>query len=66
MGNSVAFWNISLDTDCPNCGEVFDLLEEYPDTMQQIVVGEQGTNHTTNVDVKCPYCKHEYCVDFVY
>ena len=57
-------WNISLWTDCPNCGESFDIYDieeslgsggEFPNI--EIGIHWEGLNKLE--DFKCPECKQE-------
>lgn len=63
----IAWWSISLYTECPSCEGIVDLVEGddfWEDA--SFFAGEHDTYHTRNVLVKCPDCEHEFRVDFVY
>jgi hypothetical protein len=62
-----ATWSISLDTECPKCGEEFDMLcttDFWEDNHFELC--EHGTEQTENVDAYCPHCDHEFKVDLEY
>lgn len=67
MADIKAYWSISLDVDCPYCGNNVDLLRG-PDFwdgahFQPI---EHGSRATTNVDAICPDCSGTFVVDYEY
>ncbi len=64
---TTATWSISLDCDCPECGEYVDLLD-YPDFWEMTGVDpvEHGTDDTRNLEVICPKCRAEFLVDCEY
>lgn len=64
---TTATWDISLDCECPACGEYVDLLTA-PDFWdgRSLQIGEHGTDRSRGVDVVCPDCHHEFEVDCVY
>ena len=49
----VTYWDISLDTDCPECGTVIDLAGG------DLLVGTVISGY----EVSCPECSHEFLVD---
>ena len=53
----IATWWISLNCDCPECGENVDLLDD-PDFWdgRKLEIGENGTENSENVEVICPEC----------
>ena len=51
--NKVEYWDISLNTDCPECGTVIDL------TGGDLLVGEVVSDY----EVSCPECGREFLVD---
>lgn len=69
MSELYAIWNITLHTECPECEEYFDLIEQDGDFWSdggRADMCEQDTARTKNVDVSCPECGHEFKVDFIY
>lgn len=62
-----AFWDISLDCDCPNCKEYVNLLD-YDDFWhgRKFEACENHTDRTRGVDVVCPECGHEFECDLEY
>jgi hypothetical protein len=60
----IATWDISLNTDCPGCGEMVDLLD-YADFWdgRKLNLAEHDTDRTRGVEVQCPLCHHEWKVD---
>jgi hypothetical protein len=67
MSKLTATWSITLDTTCPGCNEDVDLLD-YEDFWdgRRIEAGEWGTPATTDIEVICPRCGHEFKVDLEY
>lgn len=67
MNNPLATWSISLDVDCPGCDGYVDLLA-YADFWdgRHLDACEHGTDRSTNVEVVCPECNHEFKVDLEY
>lgn len=63
----VATWSISLDCDCPACGEYVNLLD-FPDFWdgRSLNLIEHGTARSKNVEVGCPKCMHEFNVQLEY
>lgn len=66
-GRTIAFWSISLDCECPSCGEDVDLLRA-PDFGEGkgIKPIEIGTDEAENLAVQCPECDHEFNVECLY
>ena len=66
-GKMIAFWSISLDSECPLCGEDVDLLRA-PDFWEgkKIKPIENGTDEADNLAVQCPKCDHEFNVECLY
>ncbi|TAN71592.1 MAG: hypothetical protein EPN17_00880 [Methylobacter sp.] len=62
-----ATWSLSLDCECPSCGEYVDLLE-YPDFWdgRRLDACEHDTERSLGVDVVCPECGHDFEVDLNY
>ena len=56
-----AQWTVSLDADCPKCGENVNLLDA-PDFWdgRQLDIPEHGTENSDNLDVTCPECGHDF------
>jgi hypothetical protein len=63
-----ATWSISLDTECPECGEEFDMLctPDFWEGKSSWQLCEHGTEKTKGVDALCPKCDHEFKVDLEY
>ncbi|MBA3175164.1 hypothetical protein CBX59_001775 [Salmonella enterica] len=68
MANQEACWDINLYTECPECGEYFDIIRYQDDfwTDARFGVCEHDTSATTGYEVECPECKHEFKCDFAY
>lgn len=62
-----ATWTIELHCDCPGCGEYVNLLDD-PEFFvgRDIECGENRTDKSTDVEVYCPECGHEFKIDLVY
>jgi len=67
MSDIKATWIVELNTECPNCNQWTDLLD-YVDFCdgRQLEIAEHGTERSTDVDVVCPGCGHEFTVDLEY
>lgn len=65
--NPVATWSISLDVDCPHCGQYVNLLDA-PDFWdgRELDVAEHNTERSQDVEVFCPECAREFLVDLTY
>jgi Zn finger protein HypA/HybF involved in hydrogenase expression len=68
MNNKIAAtWDISLDTECPNCEHYFDLADGDDFWVDcSFEACEHGTLATKDFEVTCPECNHEFKVDFYY
>ena len=66
MADTIAEWNVSLDTQCPQCKHVFDLRQELVDNVSSIEICETDTVATRNYETACPECGHEFTCEFVY
>jgi predicted RNA-binding Zn-ribbon protein involved in translation (DUF1610 family) len=66
--NQIASWSISLDTECPKCGEDFDILNTEPDFWLDTKLEplEHDTKKSKDYKVICPECGHKFPVDFTY
>jgi endogenous inhibitor of DNA gyrase (YacG/DUF329 family) len=62
-----ATWYLWLMANCPGCGGRVDLLDD-PDFWDGLPCepGEHNTSRTTNMEVVCPECKHEFKVNTEY
>lgn len=58
-----ASWHVSLDCDCPKCGEYVNLLDA-PDFWdgRTLDIPEHGTEQSNNLEVQCPECGHKFKV----
>lgn len=67
MAETKATWNINLNCTCPGCGEDVDLLDD-PDFFDgcALLACETGTPRSTDMEVVCPECGHEFEVDCEY
>lgn len=67
MSDNKASWTVELNTDCPNCKEHVNLLD-YVDFWdgRRLEIAEHGTERSTDVEVVCPECGHEFTVDLEY
>ena len=67
MAEVKATWSISLDCECPGCKEQVNLLD-YTDFWdgRHLEVPEHDTDRSTDVEVVCPECGHEFEVDCEY
>lgn len=62
-----ATWDISLDCECPKCGEYVDLLRAADFWDGRVLdIGEHDTDRSKGVEVLCPECGHEFEVDLEY
>ena len=66
--NIDATWSVSLDCECPDCGQDVNLLDDpdFWDGRSTLDVCEHGTLHSRDVEVSCPKCRWEFRVDLVY
>lgn len=57
-----ATWDISLNCDCPKCGEFVDLLraQDFWCDHERLQAVEHGTEQANNLEVICPECGHEF------
>ena len=64
MSDIKAHWTICLDTNCPECHHPIDLTitDEF---WADIGAGEADTPESTDYEVICDSCDHEFTVDFV-
>ena len=62
-----AIWSIQLNCICPACQKDVNLLDDadFWDG-RQLKVAETGTEHSDNLEVKCPMCGNEFNVDCEY
>lgn len=67
MSKNKAFWYVELYTDCPCCKEHVNLLDHGDFWYgRQFDISEHGTKRSTDVEVVCPECGHEFTVDMEY
>jgi len=66
MADTTAEWSFSLDTECPQCKNCFDLRQELVDNVSSIDICETDTVATRDYETACPECGHEFTCDFVY
>lgn len=61
---ATATWGLSLDCECPACGEWVDLTTapDFWDGKYPIQPCEHGTRRTDALEVKCPECGDEFVV----
>lgn len=64
MSNIKATWCITLDTYCPKCEVYIDVCHLDDDVFNYVEVAEHDTKRSTNYEVVCPECEHEFLVDF--
>ncbi|HFU4534274.1 TPA: hypothetical protein ACXLW6_004572 [Yersinia enterocolitica] len=64
----VATWSVSLDCTCPGCDCRVDLTDhaDFWDDIGDLQVCEQDTRASTDLDVACPECGHEFQVNCAY
>ncbi len=64
---TTATWSLSLNCDCPTCGECVDLLDD-PDFWdgRSLEACEHGTDRSQGVEVVCPECHQTFKVDLSY
>lgn len=60
MSNAKAQWIFSLITDCPDCGDSFDLTDDVHFDECEHPAGSEATG----VEVECPACNHTFLADF--
>ncbi len=58
--DNIALWDVSLDTECPVCGDEFDILnsDNASDTLKGVDICHSGDE----LDVCCPKCEYEFTV----
>jgi hypothetical protein len=63
-----ATWSLSLDTECPACGEYFDMLctPDFWEDSMGLEICEHGTERSEGFGTHCPKCDHEFEVDLEY
>ena len=69
MSNTTATWSFSLDCECPVCNMQFDVCTS--DSAHDLFgnglqVCEQDTPLSTDIEVICPHCEHEFVIDCEY
>lgn len=67
MSEHKATWGVELNAECPNCKEEAVLLDYvvFWDG-RQLDIAEHDTEISTDVEVICPVCRHEFIVDLEY
>jgi hypothetical protein len=58
----VAYWSISLDTECPACNAEFDLIDL--DSFRESSVNP--LDRVEGYETTCPHCEHEYLLALEY
>jgi DNA-directed RNA polymerase subunit RPC12/RpoP len=58
----VAYWSISLDTECPECKAEFDLIDL--DSFRESSVNP--LDRVEGYEATCPHCEHEYLLALEY
>lgn len=61
---TIAYWSCSLDTECPKCGNYFDILD-LPD-YQEYIWGVEPCESDAELDIFCPECEHKFIVKTAY
>lgn len=63
-----ATWTIELNCHCPRCKEYVDLTDhlDFWECHRGMDAGESGTLLSTDAEVVCPECGHEFQADFEY
>jgi hypothetical protein len=63
-----ASWCIELNCNCPKCEQYVDLTNapDFRDGLRDMQPGEHDTPRTTDMEVICPECGHEFNVDCEY
>jgi len=62
-----ATWIVHLDSTCPSCHEIVDLLAASDFwRARSLNITEHGTARSKAVEVTCPQCVHEFKVDCEY
>ena len=56
--NTTAYWNLSLDTECPKCGHNFDLLCDAD--FWEFSGAKQACEEIKGYETCCPECNHEF------
>jgi len=65
VGKIIALWTIELNCECPECEEVFDVIDQDDDFYAGgRQVGEHETPRSSEYETVCPNCQHEFKVDF--
>ena len=58
-----AYWSIELNCQCPDCGEIIDLMDLPED--YNFDIGEHDTETSKNVTVECE-CGKDFKVDLAW
>lgn len=57
-----ATWDISLNSECPQCTKFVDLLraDNFWEANERLQPIETGTDRSDSLEVTCPECGHEF------
>ena len=57
-----AQWHVELTCNCPKCGEHVNLLDaqDFWDGHRHLDIPEHDTEQSSNLDVVCPECDHDF------
>jgi len=59
MSQPTAYWSISLDAECPECGKDFDLIDSDEFRESSIKPLERYIGY----EATCPHCEHEFLMN---
>lgn len=68
MNNKTANWRVELNTECPDCEEDVDLLDDadFWDGRYDLDLCEHDTDRSHDIEVQCPECGYAFKVDLTY
>jgi len=64
MKKSIAYLNFNIETECPNCGYIIDLVY-YEEGNDPVIIKSLFNNKWSNLnyEVTCPNCEREFIVN---
>ena len=67
MAKIKAYWNLQLNCTCQKCNNYVNLLDDvdFWENNESLVICENDTPRTRDMEFICPECKHEFFADLV-
>jgi len=65
MTNPIAYLDWSVDVECPECKEVFDISYNDDDRIVASAIFNNNWEVLKDREVTCEYCEHEFKIDSV-